>query len=397
MRIIVHKANSLKFLLWFSFVVSIIVETFVTMKAIPDNQMVKAIQYILLLIPVGLSLLKMIAGRRGLSKKPFWKELKSGFIIVLAFLVLSIHRSYIAGKFSFESIMQLCQIIVPFLFAYIMVNELSELEITYFMKTALWMTIIGYIVVTAVDFGPVSNIFRISIVRSYSPFENSVFAEIASGLGAYFIYYRRKLPRYATAAVILNFLIFKRVLMLMTIVLLVISLRNKQDEKVSKKLVWIACVGWIVLIFSIYSLWQPETVRFIKEHFDFDITSFTMARVYRLWYVLENHFVSYGLGSTTQYIATHGSYLGAEFEMDFIRILFELGPIAIVVFVYEYLSTTNRNRYAFWLVNLCFLNLLMANGLLKYWGYTARIITIALINYGVNQREGSDVVFDRSS
>ena len=106
-----------------------------------------------------------------------------------------------------------------------------------------------------------------------------------------------------------------------------------------------------------------------------------MSRIYRLWYVLEQGFQSYGLGTTSVFInSANVGYLGYEFEMDFIRIMFELGRIAIAAFVFSYLKITRRNKYAFYLICLCFLNLLMANGLVKYWGWTMRIVTIALIN-----------------
>lgn len=366
-----------------SFIVSIILETIVDMELIPDNQTVKIIQYVVLLGPVALSFLRMGIDRKGFANKLFWTELKAGLIVVGVFLTFSLHKSIMAGHFSFESVMQLFQIIVPFLFTYVLINELSESDIEKFMKVALWMTFIGYVVAVSANFSSFINILSISIFNSYSPFENSTFAEIASGLGAYFIYYRKKMPGYTIFVVILNLLIFKRVLMLMTLMLLIISLANKQKEEVSEKLMGAAYIGWPILIISFYKLYQPETVQMIIKKFGFDFVTFSTYRIYRLWYVLETNFVSYGLGSTTEYINSRNlSYLGSEFEMDFVRLLFELGIIAIIIFVWAYLYITKRNKYAFWLMNFCFLNLLMANGLLKYWGWTMRLITIALINYG---------------
>ena len=283
--------------------------------------------------------------------------------------------------------MQLFQIIVPFVFTYVLINEMNSDNIESFMKIALWVTTVGYLAAVIANLNSLTSVFNVSIFSSYSPFENSTYAEIASGLAAYFIYFRKKMPRYAFIAVVLNFLIFKRVLMLMAIILLIISLQGKQDEEVSKRMFKISVVSWILLIVSTYFLYQPETAQMLKSRYNIDLASFTMARIYRLWYVYETNFISYGLGSTQEYINSQRlSYLGFDFEMDFIRIMFELGIVAIIVFVYLYLSITKRNKYAFYLINLCFINLLMANGLLKYWGWTVRLVTIALINYNVNTK-----------
>ena len=136
------------------------------------------------------------------------------------------------------------------------------------------------------------------------------------------------------------------------------------------------------MIYSTYNLYLPQNASYIKLNYGIDLSKFTMSRILRLWYLIENCFVSYGLGSTTEYIESlHLSYLGHELEMDFIRIMYELGIIAVIVFIYIYLRITKRNIYSFCLMNLCFLNLLMANGLVKYWGWTMRILTIGLINY----------------
>ena len=66
-----------------------------------------------------------------------------------------------------------------------------------------------------------------------------------------------------------------------------------------------------------------------------------MSRVLRLWYLIENNFVSYGLGSTTEFIESrHLFYIGHELEMDFLyKIMYELGIIAIAVFVVAYIRT----------------------------------------------------------
>ena len=230
------KMNSTESLIWSSFVLSIILETLVLMEVIPDNKIVKTVQYIILLVPASLCLLVMASSRKGFRSRPFWQELRSGLILIFVFGILSLYKSYTAGRFTYQSIMQLFQIIVPFVFTYVLINEMNSDNIESFMKIALWVTTVGYLAAVIANLNSLTSVFNVSIFSSYSPFENSTCAEIASGLAAYFIYFRKKMPRYAFIAVVLNFLIFKRVLMLMAIILLIISLQGKQDEEVSKRM-----------------------------------------------------------------------------------------------------------------------------------------------------------------
>ncbi|MDU2936934.1 MAG: hypothetical protein E7B61_12995 [Clostridiales bacterium] len=375
----IPKANSPKFLLWIAFGLSIISETMISMNIIPDNNIVKVIQYIIILVPVGLNFINLSLNKR---ERMFAEEFRVIVIMIIVFGILSLYRSFRVGQFSFESVMQLIQIFLPFMFAFLMINLFTPIQIQEFMKLALVLTWIGYILeVGLVNFFDLSNYLSISFISSYSLFENSTYAEIASGLAAYFIYNRKRAPFSAALAILLNLLIFKRVFFLMILVLLGICIMKKKDDIVSERVIKWTGIFWCVLIFGVYFLYQPATVQWFNEKLGIDLVAFTMSRIYRLWYVLEQGFQSYGLGTTSVFInSANVGYLGYEFEMDFIRIMFELGPIAIAAFVFSYLKITRRNKYAFYLICLCFLNLLMANGLVKYWGWTMRIVTIALIN-----------------
>lgn len=381
MKIKIPKFGTIRFLLFFSFNLSIVIETLVQMKLIADSNLTKMVQYIILLLPVGICLIKNYFFK-GKKRRLFLYELYSIGIVVVSFLIISLHRSVLANHFTFESIMQLFQIAVPFIFTYVLLNTLNEYEISLFMKVALWMTIIGYSCAVFGNISSLEEILNISIFNSYSPFENSTYAEIANGLAVYFVYFRKKMPYYCMLSILLNLMIFKRVLMLMVIILFIITIIKDKYPTIPRWLYNVSIIGWVGLIYSTYNLYLPQNASYIKLNYGIDLSKFTMSRILRLWYLIENCFVSYGLGSTTEYIESlHLSYLGHELEMDFIRIMYELGIIAVIVFIYIYLRITKRNIYSFCLMNLCFLNLLMANGLVKYWGWTMRILTIGLINY----------------
>ena len=378
----IPSVRSPRFILWIGFILSYFSEILIGMGVISDNVMVKVVQYVIILFPIGLNLLIMVS-----NKMPtvFYDEFISGIKLIAILGALSLFYSYRAGKFDFESIMQLIQIILPFLYGYLMINLFNLEEIKEFMIIALFLTWIGYISNIGISaFFDFSSYASISYITSYSAFENSTYAEVASGLSAYFIYNRKKMPMLAVLSLILNLFIFKRVFVLMVAVLFVLSLMGKENDLVKDKLVKFAKCFWCVFVFAFYFIYQPLVAGLISKKTGINIAEFTMARVYRLWYVMEHGFQSYGLGSTSLFINSSGvSYIGSEFEMDFIRIMFELGPIAIIAIVFTYLKIIRRNKYSFFLICFCFLNLLMANGLVMYWGWSMRLITIAIINnYG---------------
>lgn len=394
-KIKIPSVHSPRFILWIGFILSYFSEMLISMGVIPDNNIVKAVQYVLILFPIGLNLLIMF-----MNKNPtmFYDELISGIILIVILGTLSLFYSYKAERFVFESIMQLIQIILPFLYAYLMINLFDLEEIKEFMITALFLTWIGYISNVGISkFFELSNYTSISYTASYSAFENSTYAEVASGLAAYFIYNLKKMPVLAMLSVILNLFIFKRVFILMVIVLFILAFINKENDLVSEKLVKFAKLFWCAVVFLFYYIYQPSVAQLINEKLDIDLAGFTMARIYRLWYVIEQGFQSYGLGSTSLFIHSRGlNYIGAEFEMDFIRIMFELGPIAIIAIVFTYLKIIRRNKYSFFLISFCFLNLLMANGFVRYWGWSLRLITIAIINnYGSGTRRIEPVPYSK--
>lgn len=381
-KIKIPSVHSPKFILWLGFVLSYFSEILICIGTIPDNNIVKVAQYVIILFPIGLNLLIMF-----LNKKPtiFYDELFSGIILIAILGALSLFYSFKAGRFAFESVMQLIQIILPFLYAYLMINLFNLEEIKEFMIVAFFFTWVGYILNVGISkFFDLSNYTSISYLTSYSAFENSTFAEVASGLAAYFIYNIKKMPIFAALALILNLFVFKRVFVLMAIGLFILSLMNKGNDLINVKLIKYAKFFWCAVVFLLYFIYQPSVAQLISKKINIDLVGFTMARIYRLWYVIEQGFQSYGLGSTSLFIHSSGvSYIGAEFEMDFIRIMFELGPIAIIAIVFTYLKIIRRNKYSFFLICFCFLNLLMANGLVMYWGWSMRLITIAIINnYG---------------
>ena len=386
-KIKIQKPNNIKFWLWVSFLISIILELMVEMGLVSDTNITKTIQYVIILAPIIFRICEIFWNKSKNGRAYYFDdEILWSFKIAGIILFLSLCKSLVAKWFTFKSIMEIIQILLPFLFAYVIVNSFTQGEIDSFMKVALFITVVAYIYDTGSELLNISNYLKISVFNSYSPFENSTYAEMASGLAAYFIYNRKRMPGACWICVILNLLIFKRVFMLMTISLLILSFTKLSDIRLSKKTVWLNGAIWVGIISGCYYIYLPNNYEWIEQLLHIDLAKFTMARIYRFWYVLEHNFKSYGLGSTSEYLGRLNlGYIGPEFEMDWIRIFFELGIVAVVSLVFLYLRTTKRYIYSIVLINFCFLNLLMANGIVRYWGWSMRIVTLALIGYKYNK------------
>lgn len=378
MKIVVpNRINQYGFL-YYAIVLSAIIDAVNSSGLLPNTSLLRIVRYFFIVFPVLLCLslyLKKNNGNRLLGE-----ELKRAEIMIVVLLFLSIAKSFVAKQFTMESIIQLFQIFVPFVYAYLVINSIGEKLIFSLMKLLLGITIFGYCVWIINNLAYRDVGFSISLLGITSPFECGEFAEVASGLAAFFIYYRKKTPICCAIAVLMNLLMAKRILILMMIVLFMITMLDRQDDNISEKKINIATIFFIIFTVLVYLVYQPRNAMFFENLFGIGPEIFSMGRVYRLWYCMERGFASYGLASTSEYLSGLAyNYLGNEFEMDLVRIIYELGYFAVVIIIYTYLKMSKNNKYCFYLVLFCLLNLLMANGIVRYLAYTYRFITIAMI------------------
>ncbi|HFI0095115.1 TPA: hypothetical protein ACGOST_002040, partial [Streptococcus suis] len=307
---------------------------------------------------------------------------KYGIFLSAVFLLSTLWVSHEAGRFTSKSLLEVIQILLPFVLTFTVINSMDEENIHSFMKVALVIVSIGLFYEEWDNLLILENFTKISLLDSYSPFENNTFPQFAAPIGIYFIFNKTKSPYMVALSLFVNFLIFKRVLLLMLLLLFCIKCFNL--DKIFYKLgrftksFW---VTWFLIVFLTYYMYLPENSSFFQQLLNIDFAKFTMARIYRFWYILEQRFVSYGLGSAAEFLrAKNLSYIGIDFEMDFIKVMFEIGPIAVATYILVMLKICRQNLYAVIVVSFYFLNFLMANGMFQYWSITLLLITIAFIN-----------------
>lgn len=383
MKIRIPRTNRVVFWLYGGLIVSFLLEILVQMALVPDNTMTKLTQYILLLSPFFLCYVQIFINKLKLGYKyEYESELKYGIFLSAVFLLSTLWVSHEAGRFTSKSLLEVIQILLPFVITFTVINSMDEENIHSFMKVALVIVSIGLFYEEWDNLLILENFTKISLLDSYSPFENNTFPQFAAPIGVYFIFNKTKSPYMVALSLFVNFLIFKRVLLLM--LLLLFCIKCFDLDKIFYKLgrftksFW---VTWFLIVFLTYYMYLPENSSFFQQLLNIDFAKLTMARIYRFWYILEQRFVSYGLGSAAEFLrAKNLSYIGIDFEMDFIKVMFEIGPIAVATYILVMLKICRQNLYAIIVVSFYFLNFLMANGMFQYWSITLLLITIAFIN-----------------
>lgn len=379
-----NKLLNQKDILLLTIYLSFTIEIASSCSLIPSNNIIQIFKMTIIFIALFFCMIHICMKNK--AQRKFLKELHSGEFLVAYFFILSMYYSLKNHNFNIKSIIGLYQIFFPFLITFLVINELDKKGIFNFMRFSLCIIIIGFIYLEINKFKDITSIFKISFINSYSPFENWQLAEVSNGIACFFIYFKKKMPYCCIISLILNFLIFKRMLLLMLFVLFILSyIKDIKLHILDKKTNIFIFVFFNIIIFIYYAMLQPNNSALLKQKYSFDISSFSMGRSIRYWYLKEQHFQSSGLESTSSFLVNSNlKYIGMNMEMDFIRFIVELGILSIPVFLAVYIYITKGDFYSTVMISFCFFNLLFANGIENYWGYSFRIITIGMINYQYN-------------
>lgn len=339
------------------------------------------IVYIFMLLPIAVGIIPLCQCLLNKAKMKYTSELKTGIFLFISFIVISNVKAYqVDANFSFfpgEAI----RLFVPFLYAFIIVNFLSMHDIEMFMKFGLIISIVSFFISTDFSTITLKDIFSISFSNSYSPFENSKISFLSFTLASFFIYYRDKFPGWTIASMIMVFLSFKRVYILGVLILLIASTNFFRKVKIKKWILYISSLMWILLIELYMFLLNPLNYNWEIDRFHFDIVNFSMSRAYRVWYLIQNNYLSSGLTSTTKFLQDNFFFNGTTLELDLIKILMELGILGIIILVICYYQLVRESFYAYLLMSILLLQFLMASGIDGYLEMSIVFISMAVVNY----------------
>lgn len=304
----------------------------------------------------------------------FFDEFRRQCIVIAYFGVVSLYEISRQKRYTYKTMEEILQLLLPFLYTFFVINILKFKDILTFMKLSLVISFGSYFITNIelfLDFW--KNLLMISVANSFSPFEANSFSEIASGLSAFFVYYRKKCPIWSIVSIAFVLLTFKRVFMLQVFLLIIVCLLHLQDKYIP---IWFIRLSIVIgvtgtLVFNF--LLQRQNAMIFENIFGKSVGDFTMGRVYRIWYRLST-FESFGFGSTSE-------VLGYNLELDLIKILMEVGLIGLILFIWCYFSLGKANLYTYMLMGASLLNLLFASGLTSSVGWIMRIIALGTITY----------------
>lgn len=316
------------------------------------------------------------AWRKG--ERRFVREFNELAIIVALFAVASFLLQMRTGVFAGATYVELVKFAMPILLAYLVLNALDEDMIYRTLVLVLLVCVVGYVVDLRDQGASPLDIFAADFDTSSSKTESSGFAEISLLLALYFMYYRKyKLP--LVLAVVFSILTFKRLALLVTIIAFVIStlLPRLMYARVPRRLITLCKVLTLAVTAAWFWLLLPQQEALFIQMFGKSPFEFTMGRSESMRYLLSSGFQSYGFGSSNDVI---NSVFGVPFEMDLIKIAFELTPVVLVVFVWLFWDVAGTSFWGFFIVGYYMVNMITSDSLTSNFSFTLAYMVIGLMN-----------------
>lgn len=309
------------------------------------------------------------------------KKFKSFNYFVIVIIIYTIIRSISANKFSFRTVKELLFLICPMIYGYFAINTFKKEELYQNMKTSFWIVLVLYVISLKLNFKDIFNaIFNSSFSTSTSALESNIYCGLSLAYFVYFGYYdNNKIYKYL--GLLFVFMTFKRLFIVMSLFLFILSLFEIKDKKISKEMYFVCLIGLIIISMLYYQIIQPQSVTDIKNKYEIDLSKFTSTRTDRLRGLLKTSYVSYGFGSSTEYMYT---YLWGALEMDIVKIIIELGYIPIIALIASYLYFAKTNYYTFSFMFFQILNLIFSSSLTGSFTWTIIFITMASIDRDSN-------------
>lgn len=311
------------------------------------------------------------------SKERVADELLYIIGIALIFFVISVYKAMKSGyMLSFRTIVQISLVLFPALYAYVLINLLSERTIVYLFEITFVVSVCFYVYEVGIgEFLNIGNWLSISYLHSYSPFENSTYAEVFLYCFFFFNYFRhtdvvnkKNLQIYTIFSFIFVFLSFKRLQILAAMAVLMISILINMRKKIKYRYVF-----GMSLIFIIGTIIYQKFVSGQINIFGIDPYYFTTGRSYIFGLWKSKNYLSYGFGTSMLVI---NRYL----EMDLIQIYMELGMFALAIFSFIYFWIVRKNTYATILMVYSFGNMLTASSLPSSLAWILTFVLVATIS-----------------
>lgn len=308
----------------------------------------------------------------------FVKEFKKLMFVALLFTFVSLVLQLYMGRFTTSVYIELIKFTMPILLAYCILNVLDENSVYRCMVGVLIVSLVGYLVDMRSQGGSIAAFLQADFVNFTSETESSGFAEIALMLTLYFAYFRKS--RIALlCSVTFAVLAFKRLAMLIALLALVVSVFAPMlmHVRIPKRVVGVMKVATLLLTSLWFWLLLPDQESLFVELLGRTPFEFTMGRSTSLRYLLSTGFQSYGFGSAND---TINAVFGVPFEMDLIKIGFELTPVVLLVFVWLFWDLAGNSFWGVFIIGYYMINMITSDSLASNFSFTLAYIVVGLVN-----------------
>ena len=305
------------------------------------------------------------------------KEYKRMYLFVGVIIIYSVFKIVSSGIISMRTVQEILFLILPMVYAQLIINNWNKRQIENAMKCGVIIAFVGYVTSLNMSFRTIYNgILMSSFSDSYSDLESFTYCGIALAFFVYFAYYKKQ-KLFLIISGLFVIMTFKRLFMVIAAVLFIISLFELRNMKVSKKVINITIFLLFALAIIYYYLMHPEMVSYIETKYGFDVSKFTMTRSDRFRWLYTSDYVSYGFGSSTEYM--YNRFYGA-LEMDMCKIIIELGFLPVFILIHSYIKLAEKNMYTFVFMGLMVMNLIFSSGLTGTFAWCIIFIAISSIN-----------------
>ena len=296
------------------------------------------------------------------KKKKFSKEFRILMCFYLFVAFISVFSIIESGRFTFRTIKEFCFILTPIVFTYYAINALNKDEITMMAKFSVVIYVVSYFMEISGNFSismAINAIKNFSLLGgqasfAYDYYETSHFPDPMMALFCYFCYYKKNNRKWAWISYISILVMNKRLIILFATIILILSYLPNWEKitsiKVNKKICIICAIVFAISPLVVIKLITSPLGIWFSNKTGLNMADFWMGRDNMVLYYLNNHFQSYGLGSTYD-------FTGYMLEIESVKIYLETTIVGSVLLSISYWKITNRNLFSMLVMLYIFLNI----------------------------------------
>lgn len=308
--------------------------------------------------------------------KKMKNEYKGLLIFAAVITCYSVFRSVLALHFSFRTIQELLFLVCPMIYGYLVVNNWKKKDVYNNFRYGIIISFLCYLFSLGMNLGQIYVAFiQANFGQSTSALESFTFCGLALAFFLYFCYYDEK-KIYVVISLLFVLMTFKRLFIVIAFLLLVLVRFKYREKAVPRKVINLSIILLFLFGVTYYFVLQPDMVRALEMNYNIDISELTTTRSDRMRWLVYSNYESYGFGSSTEYMY---EYFYGALEMDFSKIIIELGFIPAFIFVAAYIKFAKTNVYTYTFMCLMLVNLIISSGLTGTFAWCVIYITISMI------------------